>query len=61
MKLVNVAWGKIVRLFFNHTKAVCGQNTELLNVKSRGTYSYHCALKDNIAHYTFVCYPELVR
>jgi uracil DNA glycosylase len=32
----------------NHTKHInttWGQNAELLNVKSGGTYSYHCALK----------------
>jgi hypothetical protein len=32
----------------NHTKPIntlCGQNTELLNIKAGGTYSYHYALK----------------
>jgi hypothetical protein len=32
----------------NHTKRIntlCGQNVELLNLKTGGTYSYHCALK----------------
>jgi hypothetical protein len=27
------------------TNALCGQNSELLNVKTGGTYSYHPALK----------------
>jgi len=27
-----------------HTNTLCGQNVELLNVKPRGTYSYHWAL-----------------
>jgi hypothetical protein len=26
---------------------LCGQNAELLNVRSRGTYSYHCVLNDS--------------
>jgi hypothetical protein len=33
----------------NHTKlinTVCGQNVELVLVKSGGTYNYHWALKD---------------
>ena len=28
-----------------HINTLCGQNTELLNVKPAGTYSYHWALK----------------
>jgi len=29
-----------------HTNTLCGQNVELLNAKPGGTYSNHCALKD---------------
>jgi len=29
-----------------HTNTMCGQSVELLNVKTGGTYSNHCALKD---------------
>jgi hypothetical protein len=28
----------------NYIDRLCGRNTELLNVKPGGTYSYHCAL-----------------
>ena len=28
-----------------HINTVCGQNVELLNVKPRGTYSDHCAVR----------------
>jgi hypothetical protein len=40
---------KIIAVYSgNHTKlinALCGQNSELLFIKSGGTYSYHKALK----------------
>jgi hypothetical protein len=28
-----------------HVNNLCGQNVEFLNVKSGGTYNYHCTLK----------------
>ena len=31
-----------------HINTLCGQNVELLNVESGGTYSNHCALKGYI-------------
>jgi hypothetical protein len=30
---------------YSESDKLCGQNTELLNVKACATYSYHCALK----------------
>jgi hypothetical protein len=36
----------------NHTKPInilCGQNANILNVKTGGAYSYHCALKGAVA------------
>jgi hypothetical protein len=37
----------------NHTEhttaTICGQNTEFLNAKAGGTYSYHCALLTTLA------------
>jgi hypothetical protein len=40
---------KLIALCSNNrrnAKIICGQNSELLNVKACGTYSYHCVLKD---------------
>jgi hypothetical protein len=36
-------------IHIKHINTVCGQNVELLNVKSGGTYSYHWALKGLIS------------
>jgi hypothetical protein len=40
--------------FENHSKLIytCAEkNAQLFNVKAGGTYSYHCALKDEISSY----------
>jgi hypothetical protein len=40
----------------NHKKSIsklCGQNAELLIIKSRGTYSYHWASKYNETLYEY--------
>jgi hypothetical protein len=45
-----VLFGEIIAVYTeNHTKhtnTLCGHNTEVLNVKGDGTYSYHWALKN---------------
>ena len=33
------------RNHMEHTNTICGQNEQLFNVKTGGTYIYHCGLQ----------------